>query len=428
LTAEEGGVQPTGPSATVAGGAPGRPHTVAVGTPGRPHTVAAGTPGRPHTVAAGTPGGSQTVAARTPGGPQTVADGAPHPAPTTAGRAGPPLRIGTRGSALALAQARAVADALPAAAELVAITTAGDVDRGHGDKSRWVGALEAALVAGEIDLAVHSAKDVPGELAPGTAIVAAPRRADPMDVLVGERQLADVREGARVGTSAVRRRAQLLAVRPDLAVIELRGNVDTRLRKWAAGEVDVLVLAAAGLDRLGRRRDAGGTLHGDVFVPAPGQGVIAVQAREGSAAADVAVLASHARTLACLVAERAAVRELDASCHTPVGIHADSARIRGFAGLPDGSAWLVDEVVVASNEVAVASDDVAVASDDVAVASDDVTAASDDVTAASDDVAVAADEVSVGDQLVAAARQLARRMLAAGADELLRDAEAMAAR
>jgi hydroxymethylbilane synthase len=293
-----------------------------------------------------------------------------------------PLRIGTRGSALAMAQARAVAALCPGPAELVPITTAGDLNRAGGDKSRWVGALEAALVAGEIDLAVHSAKDVPGELAPGSAIVAAPRRADPTDVLVGERNLDAVREGARVGTSAVRRRAQLLARRPDLDVVELRGNVDTRLRKRAAGEVDVLVLAAAGLDRLGRRREAGGALAGDVFVPAPGQGVIAVQAREGSAAAEVAGAVSHAGTLACLRAERTVVRELDASCHTPVGIHADRARVRGFAGLPDGSAWLVDEVAVG-----------------------------DDATA-----------------FEAAGIALARRMLAAGAGALLRDAEAMAAR
>jgi len=182
------------------------------------------------------------------------------------------LRIGTRGSALALAQARAVARALPEPNEIVPITTAGDVDRASGDKSRWVGALEAALLAGEIDLAVHSAKDVPGELADGTALVAAPRRADPLDVLVGEHSLDHVREGARVGTSALRRRAQLLAVRPDLEIRELRGNVDTRLAKRKAGEVDVLVLAAAGLDRLDRRHEAGGALSGAVFVPAPGRG------------------------------------------------------------------------------------------------------------------------------------------------------------
>ncbi len=288
-----------------------------------------------------------------------------------------PLRLGTRASTLALAQARAVAAALPGPVELVHVTTAGDVDRARGDKSRWIGALEAALLAGEIDLAVHSAKDVPGELAAGTAIVAAPRRADPLDVLVGERSLDDVREGARIGTSALRRRAQLLAVRPDLEVAELRGNVDTRLAKQAAGEVDVLVLAGAGLDRLGRRREAGGTLSGEVFVPAPGQGVIAVQAREASEAGTEAAAVSHARTFSCLSGERAAVRELSASCHTPVGIHAQDARIRGFAGLPDGSAWLVDEV-------------------------------------------------ELGDDAESAGRELARRMLAAGAADLLREAEVMA--
>ena len=288
-----------------------------------------------------------------------------------------PLRIGTRGSTLALAQARSVAKLLPQPSELVTITTAGDAGLGAGDKSRWVDALETALEAGDIDLAVHSAKDVPAELVPGTAIVAAPRRADPNDVLVGEKHLDDVREAAQVGTSALRRRAQLLAVRPDLRVVELRGNVDTRLRKLAAGEVEVLVLAAAGLDRLDRRREAGGALFGDVFVPAPGQGVIAVQAREAGPAAEIAASVSHDRTMACLQAERTAVRELEASCHTPVGIHADGMRIRGFAGLPDGSEWIVDEVAMEDGD---------------------------------------------------AALTLARRMLAAGAGDLLRAAEAMAAR
>src|SRR5918996_3292147 len=158
--------------------------------------------------------------------------------------------------------------------ELGTIRPAGDVDRARGDKSRWVGALESALLSGEIDLAIHSAKDVPGELAPGTVIAATPRRAEPFDVLVGEDGLDSVREGARVGTSALRRRAQLLAARPDLEIHELRGNVDTRLRKLAAGEADVIVLAAAGLARLDRMREAGGRLDAELFVPAAGQGVI----------------------------------------------------------------------------------------------------------------------------------------------------------
>jgi len=191
------------------------------------------------------------------------------------------LRLGTRGSALALAQARWAAERLGGSVEIVEITTAGDVDRAAGDKSRWTGALERALLDGEIDLAVHSAKDVPGELAEGTEIVAVPPRADPRDVLVGVSSLDGLPRGARVGTSALRRRAQLLAVRPDLEVVELRGNVDTRLRKLAAGEVDALVLAAAGLARLGRDDVVATALEGDVFVPAPGQGFLAVQARTG---------------------------------------------------------------------------------------------------------------------------------------------------
>jgi hydroxymethylbilane synthase len=294
-----------------------------------------------------------------------------------------PLRIGTRGSALALVQARSVAAALEEDTEIVTITTAGDVARALGDKSRWTGALEDALVAGDIDLAVHSAKDVPGELAAGTEIAAVPRRADPLDVLVGEARLDDVREGARVGTSALRRQAQLLATRPDLSVVELRGNVDTRLRKRAAGEADVLVLAAAGLERLDRRGEAGGRLDGELFVPAPGQGAILVQARSGSDAAAAASSLSHAHSVACLFAERAAVAALDASCHTPVGVHADvvdaGMRVRGFAGLPDGSEWLIDEVVVDASDP------------------------------------------------VAAGRVLADRMLAAGAGELLRRATEAAA-
>ena len=245
------------------------------------------------------------------------------------------VRLGTRGSALALAQAREVASLLGGAVEIVTITTAGDVDRARGDKSRWVGALEAALLAGEIDIAVHSAKDVPGDLAEGTSIVATPRRGEPFDALVG-----DLREGARVGTSALRRRAQLLAARPDLDVVELRGNVDTRLAKRAAGEVDALVVAAAGLDRLRRRGEAGSLLLDGVFVPAAGQGVIAVQARTGFTGA---AAADHAPTHAALDAERFVVRALEASCQTPVGVLSLSGRMRGFVGLPDGSEHIVEE-------------------------------------------------------------------------------------
>jgi hydroxymethylbilane synthase len=248
------------------------------------------------------------------------------------------LRLGTRGSALALAQARWVAERLRGDVELVEITTAGDLKRDVGDKSRWTGALEQALVAGEIDLAVHSAKDVPGELAEGTAIVAVPPREDARDVLVGAPSLRALPAGARVGTSALRRRAQVLAASPDLAVVELRGNVDTRLRKLAAGEVDALVLAAAGLRRLGRDDVVAAPLEGDVFVPAPGQGCLALQARADRRFDAV----SDPAGFAALAAERAVVARLGASCHTPVGVHAGAAGLRAFAGLPDGSEWLID--------------------------------------------------------------------------------------
>jgi hydroxymethylbilane synthase len=262
-----------------------------------------------------------------------------------------PLRVGTRGSALALAQARWVAHRLEHA-EIVEIVTSGDRARATGDKSRWVDTIEAALVAGEIDLAVHSAKDVPGALADGCAIVATPPRASAADVIVrradparagrdAAASLTGLPEGARVGTSSLRRRAQLLSVRPDLDVVELRGNVDTRLRKLDAGEVDAIVLAAAGLERLGLEREVSPL----DFVPAPGQGTLAIEARADDERVRSAVGAvHHATTFAHLEAERAAVRVLGATCHTPVGIYARDGTIHGFVGLPDGSAWVADEL------------------------------------------------------------------------------------
>jgi len=251
------------------------------------------------------------------------------------------LRLGTRGSALALAQARWIAERLPGEVAIVELTTAGDLQRAVGDKSRWTGALERALVAGEIDLAVHSAKDVPAELAGGTRIAAVPSREDPRDVIVGAPSLDAVPDGARVGTSALRRRAQLLAVRPDLDVVELRGNVDTRLRKLADGEVDALVLAAAGLARLGRGDVVAAPLEGGVFVPAPGQGCLLVQSRSDEAPADAV---DDAPARAALTTERDVAARLGASCQTAIGVHAAGDALRAFAGLPDGSEWLLDEV------------------------------------------------------------------------------------
>ncbi|MGI8624362.1 MAG: hydroxymethylbilane synthase, partial [Solirubrobacteraceae bacterium] len=172
------------------------------------------------------------------------------------------MRLGTRASPLALAQAAWVAARLPGEVEVVALRTSGDASspaRAPEDKSRWVDTIEAALVSGEIDLAVHSAKDVPGDLADGTAIVAVPEREDPRDLLIGA-----IAPGARVGTASLRRAAQLTAWRDDLRVVNVRGNVDTRLRKWRAGEVEALVLARAGLLRLGRD-EPGTTLDAPVF-------------------------------------------------------------------------------------------------------------------------------------------------------------------
>jgi len=251
------------------------------------------------------------------------------------------VRVGTRGSALALAQAQQVAAAL-GGAEVVPITTSGDRDRAGGDKEKWVKELELALLEGEVDLAVHSAKDVPSALPEGLELVGAPARADPRDALCGAPSLDALAAGARVGTASLRRAAQLRALREDLEIVELRGNVDTRLGRLADGDVDAAVLAAAGLARLGRREAVGAVL--DELVPAPGQGVIVVEARAGDEAARAAAQGiTDAPTWAALAAERALVRALDASCDTPVGAHARDGVVRSFVGLPDGSAWLRDE-------------------------------------------------------------------------------------
>jgi hydroxymethylbilane synthase len=249
------------------------------------------------------------------------------------------VRIATRGSALALAQARAVAAALPAstqAHELVIVTTAGD--RGAGvDKARWVTDIEAALLRGDADLAVHSAKDVPIEMAAGLELAGTPAREDARDALVGAASLDALPSGARVGTSSIRRRAQLAALRPDLEIVDLRGNVDTRLRKLGDGDADALVLALAGLVRLGLAERAGAPL--DALVPAPGQGALVLQTRAGEAERAAAIADRGA--LDVLLAERACARELGGSCETPLGanVGADGV-LRAWIGLPDGSEWM----------------------------------------------------------------------------------------
>jgi hydroxymethylbilane synthase len=256
------------------------------------------------------------------------------------------MRLGTRGSALALAQARWVADRWDGPVEIVPITTSGDRGAPLQDKSQWVSELERALLDGKIDIAVHSAKDVPSELADGLELIAIPPREDPRDAICGAASLEQLAAGARVGTSSLRRAAQLRAARTDLELVELRGNVDTRLRKLRDGEYDALVLAAAGLNRLGLRAD--GML--DELVPAAGQGALALEGRRGT---DVPSALSDPDASACVRAERELTRALGASCNTSVGAHArllatGELELRAWVGLPDGSAWLSDRLVGAA--------------------------------------------------------------------------------
>lgn len=300
------------------------------------------------------------------------------------------MRIGTRGSALALAQARLVKQWL-GGGEIVIVRTRGDVMhepikeasnehaislvkvpqtklRGSDDKSRWVAELEQALLSGEIDVAVHSAKDIPVQLTDGLVLLGSPNRAPAEDALIGARSIEELPEGACLGTSSVRRAAQLRAARADLEVVSLRGNIDTRLRKLANAVIasgdgsggdasaetsgfNAIVLAKAGLVRLERERDIGCTLDPARFVPAPGQGALGLQARAADAAVRAAVKPIIDKDASsCLKAERALAHALEASCNTPLGAYAVPAgcgclHLRAWVGLPDGSEWIGDELL-----------------------------------------------------------------------------------
>jgi hydroxymethylbilane synthase len=255
------------------------------------------------------------------------------------------LRIATRGSQLALTQAGMVAEML-GGAELVEVSSDGE----PGDKSRFVRAVEGALLDGRAEIGVHSAKDLPGEEVEGLRIAAVPAREDPADAWIGAGgSLEDAPEGARVGTVSLRRKAQLLAVRPDLRILDLNGNVDTRMRKLAEGDYDAIILAAAGLRRLGRESEIGFRVPTLRMVPAAGQGALAIQVRtedEETAAAVRAI--NDEEAFAQLQAERACFTRLDADCSTPIGVHAEHTggglRIGAFVGLPDGSEWIRDEL------------------------------------------------------------------------------------
>lgn len=258
------------------------------------------------------------------------------------------LRIATRRSALALAQAEEIATLLSANAfrsEIVPMSTSGDEGAtadtsATGMKGLWIDRIVEALRTGEVDVAVHSAKDLPADDEEGIAIGAVPERADPLDVLIGRGE--KLQPGMVVGTSSVRRRAQLLAGFPGMGVTEIRGNVDTRLRKLAEGEVDGLVLAAAGLARLGLEPPNARRLRVDEMVPAPGQGCLAIQVREEdrTTRAVISVL-DHLPSRRALEAERALVQLMGGGCDLPLGALAatkgDRIRMVAIVASPDGA-------------------------------------------------------------------------------------------
>src|SRR5580704_13428749 len=266
------------------------------------------------------------------------------------------LTLATRRSALALAQSRAFARALEASVpghdlevDELQIVTAGDRTQDKplqdiGGKGLFVKELEEALLDGRAHFAVHSIKDVPAELAPGLALACVPPREDPRDALVTRsgQTLAELPAGARVGTSSLRRAVAILEARPDLRTAPVRGNVDTRLRKVQEGEFDAIVLALAGLKRLGWADRATEILSPEVSLPAIGQGALGIECREGDEAT-AAVLArlSDPEASICVAAERAVMAAVDGSCRLPVAAHAvrDGADLflRAMLANPDGS-------------------------------------------------------------------------------------------
>ena len=283
----------------------------------------------------------------------------------------PLLRLGTRGSPLALVQAHLVADALRGAhgwgedaIEIVVIRTTGDKvqDRALADiggKALWTKELDRALLDGEIDCAVHSMKDVETIRPDAIRITAMLPRADVRDRLIGADSIAALPDGAVVGTSSPRRAAQLLRLRPDIRPVLFRGNVDTRLAKLAAGEVDATLLAAAGLDRLGRG-DVGVAIPSDVMLPAPAQGAVGIEARTDDARAIEWLGAiDHAPTRTSVLLERALLAALHADCHSPVAALAviDGAHITIRAELlaEDGAAHISGEATGSVGDTAIAA-------------------------------------------------------------------------
>jgi hydroxymethylbilane synthase len=254
------------------------------------------------------------------------------------------VRLGSRGSRLALTQAELAADRLRAAnpdfdVALVPMTTAGDRDRSRpfgqiGERGVFVKEIEEALLEGRIDVAVHSAKDMTSTDTSGLVVGAYLEREDPRDALCGA---AELRPGMRIGTASVRRRAQLLALEPDLEILPLRGNVDTRLRKRIERDLDAIVLAAAGLDRLGLEGEIGLRFDPNRLVPEAGQGAVALQVRAGEE--ELVAAADHAETRRRVEAERSCVARIGAGCLAPVAAHHDGSALTALIAAEDGS-WI----------------------------------------------------------------------------------------
>jgi hydroxymethylbilane synthase len=282
--------------------------------------------------------------------------------------------IGTRGSALALAQAEQIRarlrDGFPGTEmALRIIKTSADKDttasiRSGSSVGVFVKELEQALLVGDIDIAVHSMKDVPTQTAEGLRIVAIPEREDPRDAFVSNaaRNLSTLPAGSLVGTGSVRRQAQLLALRPDLRVQDIRGNIDTRLNKLRDGVVDALILACAGLNRLGYQSRISTAIDLEQMLPAPGQGALAVEMRADDAHIPIveAALNHHPSSIAVL-AERSFLRHMGGGCNVPVAVYASlkgsGIRIEGLAASPDGRSIVrdsVEENLASSQQAAIA--------------------------------------------------------------------------
>ncbi len=268
--------------------------------------------------------------------------------------------LGTRGSPLALVQAHKVASALEVAnrwpagfIQIQTIRTTGDQVQDRplaeiGGKALWTKELDRALIAGEVDFCVHSMKDVEAQRPPAIRIAAVRPRGDMREYLIGADSIDALKDGAVIGTSSPRRAAQLLSLRPDLKIVAMRGNVDTRLAKLEAGEVDATLLSAAGLRRLGKA-NVGTPIPVEVLLPAPTQGVIGIECRaDDSITAAVLTIIDDSTTHSAVRSERAFVRALGASCHSPVAalatIEAGRMRLRAQLLSEDGRDQVRDEV------------------------------------------------------------------------------------